>query len=127
MENNQFNYTYSSREQAEIKKIREKYEPQTEDKMQLLRRLDREVAKKASTTSITVGVIGALIMGTGMSVAMTELGSKLGTPGMVLGIAVGCVGMIIAAAAYPLYMRVTKKEREKIAPEIIRLTDELLK
>jgi hypothetical protein len=74
-----------------------------------------------------VGVVGALIMGTGMSLAMTEIGAVLGSLAMVIGIVVGIVGMVLVALAYPLYNRVLKKQREKIAPEILRLSDELLK
>jgi hypothetical protein len=74
-----------------------------------------------------VGIIGALIMGTGMSLAMTRIGAALGSLAMVMGIAVGVVGMVLVSLAYPLYNRVLKKQREKIAPEILRLTDELLK
>ena len=77
--------------------------------------------------SIALGIIGALIMGTGMSLAMTEIGAALGSLAMVLGIVVGVVGMVLVALAYPLYNRVLKKQREKIAPEILRLSDELLK
>jgi isocitrate dehydrogenase kinase/phosphatase len=46
---------------------------------------------------------------------------------MVIGILVGVVGMVLVALAYPLYNRVLKKNRDKIAPEILRLSDELLK
>ncbi len=35
--------------------------------------------------------------------------------------------MILIALAYPVYNRVLKKERARIAPEILRLTEELLK
>lgn len=122
MENKEtFSYTYSAKEQEEIKKIREKYVPKEADKMEQLRRLDESVTKKGTVISLVVGIIGALILGTGMSMCMvwTEL--------FVLGIIVGIVGIIMVSAAYPLYSYVTKKEREKIAPEIIRLTDELMK
>ena len=74
-----------------------------------------------------MGIIGALIMGTGMSLAMTELGAALGSLAMVMGIVIGVVGMVLVALAYPLYNRVLKKQRERIASEILRLTDELLK
>ena len=74
-----------------------------------------------------MGVIGTLIMGTGMSLAMTEIGAVLGSLAMVLGIAVGLVGMVLIALAYPLYNRVLKKQRQRIAPQILRLSDELLK
>jgi hypothetical protein len=66
-------------------------------------------------------------MGTGMSLAMTDIGSALGGLAMALGIVVGTVGMVLVALAYPLYNRVLRKEREKIAPEVLRLSEELLK
>ncbi len=122
MENKEtFSYTYSAKEQEEIKKIREKYAPKEADKMEQLRRLDESVKKKGTAISLAVGIIGALILGTGMSMCMvwTEL--------FVLGIIVGIIGIGVVSAAYPIYSYVTKKERDKIAPEIIRLTDELMK
>ena len=75
-------------------------------------------------------MIGALIMGTGMSLAMTDIGALLGMEtglAMLVGIAVGVCGLVLASLAYPCYNRVLIKEREKIAPEIIRLSDSLLK
>ena len=95
--------------------------------MDQLRKLHAIPTKKARAASLTIGIIGALIMGTGMSLAMTEIGAALGSLAMILGIAVGLVGVVLAALAYLLYNRVLKKQREKIAPEILRLSDELLK
>ena len=95
--------------------------------MEQLRRLHAIPTQKAQAASIAVGVIGALIMGTGMSLAMTDIGAALGSFAMVLGIVVGIVGMVLVALAYPIFNRVLKKEREKIAPEILRLSDELMK
>ena len=125
-----FNYTYSAKEQEEIKAIRKKYavQEQTEDKMAQLRRLDAGVYSKATTAALVVGIIGALIMGMGMSLIMTEIGAFLGTVmAMIVGIVLGVIGIILVCLAYPLYNRTLKKEREKIAPEILRLTDELMK
>ena len=127
MENHSFEYTYSAQRQQEVEAIRQKYLPKEEDKMEQLRKLHSIPTQKAQSASIAIGVIGALILGTGMSLCMTELGSALGNLAMVLGIAVGLVGIVLAAIAYPIYHRVLKKEREKITPEILRLTDELLK
>jgi len=128
MENKEgFSFTYSAAQQQEVEEIRKKYLPREEDKMQQLRRLHAIPTQKAQATSLAVGIIGALIMGTGMSLAMTDIGAALGSFGMVIGIAVGIVGMVLVALAYPLYSRVLKKQRAKIAPEILRLTDELLK
>lgn len=127
--NGGFKFTYSAKEQAELKKIREKYENREEDKMERVRRLDRGVIKKARTVSLILGIIGTLVMGCGMSLAMTELSDVLGlsaSSAMLTGVIIGVIGIIIAGVAYPVYDLTVKRERKKIAPEIIRLTDELL-
>ena len=127
MENNSFEYTYSARRQQEVEQIRKAYLPKEEDKMDQLRRLHAIPTQKAQAASLAVGILGALILGTGMSLCLTDLGAVLGSFAMVLGITVGIVGMVLVALAYPLYNRTVKKEREKIASEILKLTDELMK
>lgn len=127
MENNSFEYTYCAKRQQEIEAIRKKYLPKEEDKMEQLRRLHSIPTQKAQAASIAVGVLGALILGTGMSLCMTELGAALGHLAMVIGILAGLIGLIMVALAYPLFNYVLKKERKRIAPEILRLSDELLK
>ena len=127
-----FQYTYSAREQAELKRIRDKYTAPTEieDKMARLRRLDASVNNTAQVVALVFGVIGTLILGFGMSLVMTELAESLGISGdasMVIGIIVGIVGGILASLAYPIYNAIVKAKRKKLAPEIIRLTDELMK
>ena len=127
-----FNYTYSAKEQEEIKSIRNKYAKpkEQEDKMAQLRRLDQSVTQKASMAALIFGIIGTLILGLGMSLTMTdllELFGKYQSLGMLVGITIGVAGIILVCLAYPLYNLVLKKEREKIAPDIIRLTDELMK
>lgn len=127
---NTFRYTYSAKEQSEVESIRRKYLPQEENKMDRLRKLDRSASQKAQARALSVGIIGALILGTGMSFAMTDLGEILGSYrdfAMFIGIAIGIIGMVLVALAYPVYNRVLQKERERIAPEILRLTDELMK
>jgi hypothetical protein len=127
MENKEgFSFTYSAEQQKEVEAIRKKYLPKEEDKMEQLRRLHSIPTQKAQAASLAVGVVGALIMGTGMSLAMTEIGAVLGRLAMMIGIAVGLAGMVLVALAYPIYNRVLKKQREKIAPEILHLSDELL-
>ena len=127
MDNNTFEYTYSPQRQQEVEDIRKNYLPKAEDKLDQLRKLHSIPTRKAQSRALSVGIIGALILGTGMSLCMTDLGAALGHLSMVLGIVIGLVGIVFCALAYPLYTRTLKKEREKIAPEILRMTDELLK
>lgn len=127
MDNHSFEYTYSAEQQKEIEAIRKKYLPKEEDKMEQLRKLHAIPTQKAKTAAIAIGVVGALIMGTGMSLVMTELGAILEPFAMAVGIATGLVGMVLVALAYPVYNRVLNKQRARIAPEILRLSDELLK
>ncbi len=132
-ENNGFNYTYSAKEQAELKKIRDKYladtKPTELDKMAQIRKLDASVTKGASIFALCFGIVGALIMGFGMSLIMTDLKSVFamnGTTAMIVGIIIGLVGMVAIIVAYPLYQHISEKKRKKIAPEMLRLTEELL-
>ena len=127
MENHSFEYTYSAQRQQEVEEIRKAYLPKEEDKMEQLRRLHSIPTQKAQAASLAVGIIGTLILGTGMSLCMTELGAALGNLAMTMGIIVGLVGIILVALAYPIYNRTLEKERERIASEILRMTDELLR
>ena len=127
-----FTYKYSAKEQAELKRIRDKYTSPTEeeDKMARLRRLDASVTNTAQAVSLAVGVIGTLILGCGMSLCMTELGNMLSLDkhmSMMIGIIVGVIGGILASLAYPIYNFIVKVKRKKLAPEILRLTDELMR
>ena len=127
-----FSYTYSAKEQAEIRKIRAKYTVpnKTEDKLARLRRLDASVTQAAQAVAILLGVIGTLILGAGMSLCLVEFEEFLGMQkevAMSVGIGIGVVGGVLASLAYPVYNAVVKHRRKKLAPEIIRLTDELLK
>lgn len=131
-ENKGFQYTYSAKEQAELKQIRDKYTPptETENKMERLRRLDSSVTQTAQVVALAFGIIGALILGFGMSLCMTDLREILGSYrdlAMVVGIIIGVVGGLLVSVAYPVYNAIVKSKRKKLAPEIIRLIDELMK
>ena len=119
-----FTYTYSAREQEEIRRIRDKYAPPAKEEtpMEKLRRLDASATSGATVVSIVVGVLGTLVMGVGMCCTMVW-GDRLFIPGVIVG-AVGIAGVI---AAYPVYNRMVKRKRAKLAPEILRLSDELMK
>lgn len=118
-DNNSFNYSYSASRQDEIEKIKSKYMPPVEDKMEQLRKLDKSAEQKGTMIAIIVGTISMLIFGFGM--ACVTVWETL----FVLGIIVGIIGFAGMGVAYVLYNVITAKERERIAPEIIRLADEL--
>lgn len=117
-----FTYKYSASQQAEIKKIREKYIPKEENKMEKLRRLDESATRPGMIAALIVGILSTLVLGIGMCCCMVWA-EKLFFAGIIIGI----IGLLGVAAAYPLYAHITKKQREKLAPEIMRLTDELMK
>lgn len=115
-----FSYTYSSARQEEIRRIRDKYIPKEENKMEQLRRLDESAEKPGTIVSILVGIIGALLLGVGMC------GTMVWTETMFIpGIIIGVIGIAGVSSAYPVYSHITKRQREKLTPEIRRLLSEL--
>lgn len=126
MEENQnmetFQYTYSAKEQEEVERIKNKYIPREESKLEKMRKMDAKVTRKATVRSLAAGVIGSLILGVGMCCCLLWA-EHLFVPGIVIGLA----GIAMTAAAYPVYRRTLKKEREKIAPEMLKLADEFIK
>lgn len=117
---NRFEYTYSAPQQEEVRRIREKYQPREETKLETLRRLDKSAERPGTVCGIVLGVVGCLIMGTGMSCVMVW-----GGVWMAPGIAVGLLGMAVMAMAYPAYRVLTRKQREKLAPQILALAEAL--
>lgn len=119
-----FTYTYSAAQQEEVKRIRDKYAPPTreEDKLERLRRLDQSVTRPGLIAALIVGIISTLVLGVGMCCTMVW-DDTLFVPGIIIGI----VGIIGIRVAYPLYVHITNKRREKLAPEIMRIADELIK
>lgn len=102
-QNKSFDYIYSAAQRQEIEQIRKKYLPQEVDKMQQLRHLHHSATRKAQSWSIGIGSIGALVLETGMSLAMTELGAGLGRWAMAVVSPVGLLGLVLVALAYPVY------------------------
>lgn len=117
-----FEYTYSARQQQEIEQIRSKYLPKQESKMEQLRRLDQSATKKGTAVAIFLGVIGCLLLGIGMCCTMVWA-EQWFLPGIIVGL----IGIGVVVIAYPVFNRITKKQREKLAPQILKLTEELSK
>ena len=115
-----FNYSYSAERQAEVEAIRKKYLPpeEQEDKMAQLRKLDASVSTPAMAASLALGIVSALIFGVGMCCFLVWSRWVLGAIACLAGV----VGMLFAPR---LYAQMVKQRREKLAPVILRLTEEL--
>ena len=123
MESNKvFTYIYSASQSKEVERIREKYLPQKESKIDVLKRLDSRVQTAGMTEGLTVGIVGCLIFGIGMCFGLDVLQG-----GAWLACVFCTIGTVTMIPAYPIYKRISKKTKEKLAPEILRLSDEIIK
>ena len=122
VDNKSFEFTYSSKQQEEVEKIRNKYVSKEESKMEQLIRLDKQAERPGTIASIAIGIIGSLILGVGMCCTLVWNSSMVI---FIAGIVIGIIGMIMAGFAYPIYKKITKKERAKIAEQVIALSNEL--
>lgn len=109
-----------------VMKIRSHYEERETTATEELKKLDAKVKRPIKIFSYIFGSVGAIIMGSGMSLIMTDISQilKIQDP-MILGIIIGVVGMAIAAVNYPIYKAVMKRRRKKFAPQIIELADKI--
>ena len=109
-------------------KIRTQYMESEATELDALRALDAEVKRPVNVFSYVFGSISALIMGAGMSLVMTELPTQLGLGDvMVPGIAIGVLGLVMALLTYPLHKRMLSGRRKKFAPQIMTLSDRIMK
>lgn len=115
-----FNYTYSAPQNQEIQAIRRKYLPREESKLEELRRLDQDVQNAGITESLIVGILGCMVFGLGLCMAMKIIGSS-----MALGVVTGLIGVALMLPAYPIYRSVSGKVKAKLTPRILQLADEL--
>lgn len=109
-----------------VEKIRTQYLKEESSKLDALIELDKKVKRPADILAYVTGTLGALIMGTGMSLIMTEIGEILGLAATTVpGVIAGVIGLGIAVLNYPLYKRFLAARRQKYAPEILKLSQEI--
>ena len=110
-----------------VQKIRTQYTEKEHTGLDELKALDAKVEKPANTFGYTYGCVSAIVMGTGMSLVMTDIGSVVGlASAMVPGIAIGVVGMGMALTTYPIYKRILNSRKKKYAPEIMALSEKIM-
>ena len=100
------------------------YAPKDTSKVVALRKLDAKAKRPANIFTYTLGVISALIFGTGMCLTMGQIGSGP-TAAFVLGIIIGIVGMVGMGVNYPIYKRILESGKKKYAFEIMELAKEI--
>lgn len=114
------NYQATERDQRRAEGIRRQYLAREENKMEQLQKLDSKVKSPGKIITSIIGVVGALVMGYGMSLVMVS-----GV--MTTGIAIGVAGMVVALVAYPIYALITNSRKKKYAAEIMRLSDDVIR
>lgn len=109
-----------------IQQIRKNYTEPTPTDLDALKALDRKVTKPVATFAWIFGIASALVMGSGMSLMMTDLSTVLGlSRPMVPGLILGLLGLAGICVNYPLYAKALSRRRKKFAPQIIALSDRL--
>ena len=103
--------------------IAKEYAPKDNSKIVALRKLDAKAKLPATIFTYSVGIVSALVFGTGMCLAMEVIGG--GFTYMMLGVVIGALGMMGCAINYPIYKNLLAKGKKKYAYEIMKLAREI--
>ena len=123
MENNKvFTYQYSAAQNKEVEHIRKKYLPREESKIEVLRRLDNRVQTAGMLPALCIGVIGALVFGVGMCFFLGVFAGMAWLTAILM-----ICGTLLMIPAYPIYRRIARKTKAELTPEILRLSEEIMK
>lgn len=122
MENQSFTYSYSATKNNEVENIRKKYMPREESKLERLKRLDVQVQMAGMIESLTLGIVGALVFGIGMCFFLEVFSGAIWLTALFM-----IIGVLIMIPAYPIYKRISVKTKRELTPEILHLSEELMK
>ena len=111
-----------------VQKIRTQYTQKQNTGLEELKALDAKVKKPANAFAYVYGSVSAIVMGAGMSLVMTDIGTTIGLgSAMVPGIAIGLLGLGMALSTYPIYKRILNSRKKKYASKILDLSERVLK
>ena len=122
MENNTFSYNYSAARNKEVESIRRKYMPHEESKLERLKKLDLRVQMAGTIESLCFGIVGALVFGIGMCFFLDVFAGAAWLSALFM-----IIGSLIMIPAYPIYRRIARKTKTELTPEILRLSEEIIK
>ena len=110
-----------------VQKIRTQYTEKEQTGLDELKELDAKVKRPANTFAYAFGSLGAIVMGSGMSLVMTDIGATVGIADpMIPGIVIGVVGMAMAIVNFPIYKGILASRRKKYTDKIIALSDKIM-
>lgn len=112
----------SQSEKQIVESIRAHYTARDVSKLDELRALHKAIRRPANIFAYVFGILGALILGTGMCLAMPEVIEGY----MIIGIAVGIVGIIMVSVNYPIYKAILTRRKNRYSALIFDLSDEIL-
>ena len=121
MENKPFTYNYSAVRNKEVESIRRKYLPEEESKLETLKQLDYKVQSAGMIESLCIGIIGALVFGIGMCFFLEVFAGVAWLTALFM-----IIGTLLMIPAYPIYRRIAHRTKEKLTPEILRLSEEIM-
>ena len=111
-----------------VEKIRSQYTEQEHTELEELKALDAKVKRPARVFGYVYGTVGAIVMGAGMSLVMTDIGTMLGmSESLIPGIAVGIVGLAMSCTTYPIYRKILNSRKKKYAGKILELSERIMK
>lgn len=114
-------------QQFEAQRIRTQYTEKQTTELGMLKELDAKVKRPANVFAYIFGSIGAIIMGAGMSLTMTDIGAMIGMENtMFYGILIGVIGMGLAFVNYPIYKSILKSRKKKYGQQIIELSEKII-
>ena len=114
-------------QQFMAQKIRAQYMEKQASELDELRKLDAKVKRPANVFAYLFGGVSAVIMGAGMSLVMTDIGSTIGIENALIpGIVIGAVGLAMAVLTYPMYKGILNSRRKKYSAEILKLSEKIL-
>ena len=122
MENKSFTYNYSAARNKEVESIRRKYMPREESKLETLKRLDYRVQSAGMIEGLCLGIIGALVFGIGMCFFLDVFAGAAWLTAILM-----ICGTLLMIPAYPIYRRIARKTKAELTPEILRLSEEIMK
>lgn len=103
--------------------IANEYSKKETTKVRKLKKLDSKAKSTANVFAYTFGIVSALVLGTGMCLAMSVIGSGIGAT--VVGIVIGIIGLVGCGVNYPIYKKLREKGKEKYGSDILRLAKEI--